>query len=226
MLKKLFVVLALPIFFYASSESQAGELLAEIGGQRFVIPTVTGLVDGGRDPSLNRLATSLIEPNAKLVSALFRKDAPDKYIILKTPKAIETATLSAADFKGIRDSMKRSTANMSRIGDLATTQAIQQRQEVNAATNHDFKDMAFGAPAILDVLRDDEFGFGYTAITKIKGSIDGKSTAWNSLMCANALRVKGKLIFVHVYAVHNSQADVDWLRSTCKTFVSSFISAN
>jgi hypothetical protein len=226
MLKKLLAALMFPAIFFGGSESKAGEVIAEIGSQRIVIPTVPEFVDVGREPSLTRLAVSLIEPNAKLISGFFRKDAQDRYIILKTPKALETATLSVADFKGMKDSMKRSTANMSRVGDLATSQAVKQRQEVNAASHHDFKDMKFGEPAILEVERDDEYGFGYTAITKIKGNIDGKSVAWNSLMCANVLRVKGKLIFVQVFANHNSQADIDWLRGTCRTFVSSLISAN
>lgn len=169
-----------------------------------------------------------MEPNAKLVYALFRKENPDKYILVKTPKEIEMSTLSINDFRGIKDSMKRSTLNMSKFADIANAnaQARQSVQDVNDATGHNFKDMAFGAPSIIEVERDDEYGFGYTAITKIKGNIDGKNVAWNSLMCAHALKLKGKLMIIHVFSVHHTQADVDWVRNTCRTFVTRLVTAN
>lgn len=226
MLKELVLLLSLSLTISAAAQAYAGDIQPEIGGQRFSIPAVPGFVDAGTDPALTRIAMSFVEANAKLVAARFRKESPDRYIVVKTPTAIEKSTLSTAEFASIRDSMKKSTSNMAKFGELANAQAIPKRQEISNVTGHDFKDMAFGTPFIINVERDDASGFGYTAMTKIKGNIDGKDTAWNSLMCANALKLKGKLVFVHVYAIHRSQADIDWLRSTCRTFVTSLIAAN
>ncbi|BBB68450.1 hypothetical protein UNDYM_4197 [Undibacterium sp. YM2] len=204
-----------------------------VGTQTFSIPVLPALVDMRGNARVMEMGSAVMEPSARLLTIFVERDNPgindleiDRYITVKTSKKWEQATLGKNDFRDLKGVLKRSTANLGALSELGNSRLPEQEKKISKALDVRMEQMSVGVPILIEVQRDEEFGYGFTYAVRYKAEIDGKSRTWVTAICNNVLLLKGKLIFINTYGLYKSEGDLQWVKNTCRDFTKGFISAN
>lgn len=215
------------------SYAYSGTAIVAVGQQSISIPSLPTLTDMRANARVMEWGGALIEPSARLLAIFVEKDSPgvrdltiDRYITIKTPKKWEQASLTRKDFQDLKAVLRKSTANLTGLSELANSRVAGQEQQISKALNAQMERMSVGAPVLIEVQRDDEHGYGYTYAARYQASIEGKSRTWVSASCGSTLLLKGKLLIINIFSLYRNASDIQWVRNTCREFVNGVVSDN
>lgn len=198
--------------------AQANENTVTVGAEKITIPAVPSLDDYTTDPKNQRIAASLIESNAQLLSFQAQLGPVPRYLIAKVPKATVSKSMSTLEFRTFTAYSRSNLKNLEQYSDLATRQATERSAQLNQtlAPGHVVEEIKFDAPTLVGIDRDDDVAFTRTEVVPMKFQIDGQPKTSMVVMCASAILVKGKFVIAQLFGPIK---EIAWTRSTCNKFV-------
>lgn len=199
------------------------------GDKQIAIPTpMTGMVEAGSEkrgvfdiavPSGNWLLAAYVPmevlPNLKIGSGI----NIEKYALVEIYRQSESIELSESDFTAVIDGAAKQLGTSL---DAARKEAEDEfsRKAQNVAPNLSKVDL--GEPYSLGVLFSKPETFGYGMIMPV--TVNGNTT--KMIASIIIMRIKGKLIFVYLYADYKNEETITWMHQITEKWSDAIQDAN
>jgi len=169
-------------------------------------------------PPSNRSLMMIATPaDAARIKAGTPGDMP-RFMSVQTLREAESQTISLREFKEISEELEKQFSAGGSGMQTAQSQINQQLKNNNLGV-----DLKLGETRSLGIYEKSPqaFQFGLMMKAQIGGGAPETIVA-----SASVLNVKGKILYLYVYADFHSQADTDWSRTTLKAWTDSILAAN
>ena len=202
----------------------------KVGDETIAIPLPTGFVRfDGLNPQVDQLMQSMIPPtNRSLLVGATAQDAAlakaktpgnlSRFMNIQTMVKVEGEKISLSEFETVRGELEKQFA-------ASGTGPEGFQSEVNKRIADAKLPIALklGETRMLGVYEksDRSIDMGMMMNTQV-----GTQAPETMVAAASCVDVRGKVLFLYVYADYHNQADVDWTRTTVKSWRESILATN
>lgn len=228
----LWIVLAGALAGCTESDAGRQSLVASIGQTRVEIPIPPGFTASpAASPAAQRLAAALTAETNRLIALLVPvaratagagpAEAPllERFLLLQTYRDLEGYTLSPSEFAGIAKQF--AAGHRRRLEELFASGAA------GAADSRALRlTLAPGERLPLGLHTQRLNAAGYAALIGYRYREHGRTRDGLMIAGMNIIRVRGELLYVHVYSRYHGQDDIAWVRALSARWVDAILAAN
>ncbi|MGD2126277.1 MAG: hypothetical protein PVG99_09370 [Desulfobacteraceae bacterium] len=240
-MKKAFMLVLLAMLFCTQSALAETELVGiSLGGVNIQLPAPNGFSEvSDVSPQIRNRAERLTPPQNRLL-AFFVPDAAlqrfkkgevatlvyDRYMVVQAFRGMESGNVSSQQFRELVRHIRQEQGHLSeRDRERAQSYIDDVSKELSKERGISI-DLKVGQPLSLGVFAEGDNFIAYAGLTKYKIAAEGKALEMVNASAISFIRVKKKLIFGYVYAKHDSEKDIDWVRAAAKDWIQKILSAN
>jgi hypothetical protein len=213
----------LPVFLYSAEVP----VKVRVSDRIIMIPCPPGFVEVGENkrdffPAApnNRLLAIFVSPqDLPLLDGDAARDI-EHYMQVQVSRRAEDRPIGAADFKelvgGVRE---QQDARWEEIRDKMNTMLSDAAKE-----SKDFPQMEIGKPIPLGTFLNKESAYGFAMLMSLNAG--GRPKPIKMVCGACFIKVKERLLFTYVYAKHEGNQSIEWVRRTSQDWVDRVIADN
>jgi len=202
----------------------------KVGDETLSIPIPQGFVRyDGINPKIDQMMQSLLPAtNRSLMVIATQLDADrakagqprnlGRFMNVQTARAVEDKTATLSDFAELSAELEKQSGPGGNLFAGAESEANRQIAKLGVG-------LKLGETRMLGVFEKTKQSLDFGIMAKIQF---GSTSTLSETMIAGAsvVDVRGKVIFLYVYADYAGQADLTWVRSTVKAWRESIVAAN
>lgn len=210
----------------ASAESS--QTVVKVGSATITLPIPEGFLDQEKElPQFRQILESFVYPKNRLIGSFLDKEdirrlkdgkdaSMDRYFMVQTPHASDTATMSAAQFEQAKG----------QVQNQFTSQIKTMRPEIQTLMNDAYSNvekmtgmgmqMKLGETVPLGLFAETPSSLTFGLLTKSTLSVGGRSEEMTQVAGTVIALVKGKPLFLYAYATYRTPEDLEWVKAAAK----------
>lgn len=172
-------------------------------------------------PPTNRLLTILVPGRYETQIRSGNIPELDRYFLVQTPRKNEASSWTTADFSKLKiilrgqhqQILNRATPQIQRLIDSTL-------QDKSLAHDPSVTDLRVGEISVQEIFDEKSNSISLLALTKYTVRSGDKIQEQPMAMAYTTLLIKGKIVFLYAYSYLRSPADIDWVRTQTKIWLS------
>lgn len=172
-------------------------------------------------PPTNRLLTILVPGRYETQIRSGNIPELDRYFLIQTPRKNEASFWTTADFSKLKTLLRGQHQQMlNHITPQIQRLMDSTLQDKSPVHNPNVTDVVVGEIKVQEIFDEKSNSISLLALSKSTVRIGDKIQEQPMAMASTTLLIKGKIVFFYAYSYLRSPADIDWIRTQTKMWLS------
>lgn len=150
----------------------------------------------------------------------------DRYMTVQSVFELEDVTLDKHQFAEVRAMLRKEYDSLFQNQRQAINESAKKASQGLSRLSELDIAMQIGGVVPLGIDFEDASSITMSQLAKYEISLEGEKSEHISAGSTVAVLTKGKVVYVNVFRTYRGDADVDWTRSTAKSWIQQLLSAN
>jgi hypothetical protein len=210
----------------------------DVGGEAVYIPAPTGFHEVSQlSPETRKFAEMVTPPKNRLLAVfvsegdlgqIMKGEDPvlDRYILMQCYRQLENSRITGAEFSKLAGQVRQEQYTLLEKDKATRDSRIAQMSKTISKEYGIALNLKIGETAPLGVFMEKTGAIGFAYLAKCQASAEGQQLDHLVAGATSIMRVKGNLMYSHVYSKYATAQDLDWVRTTTSVLADQIQAAN